>query len=267
MKKKYLLILLVIFFFGFVTAVFAATNLVPTEMASGSKVTAINPQIKNDGVEADVVFPEEYVEEPTVVVPTPPFIPEFEDTDPFVDMEISRDFSTRYDYSNSILSGVRGSFDVSEGTYTSTSDSALYVNTDENAPFPYGTISASIKSNGGDTGLVFGLSSEYDSFWEGSGVSYYFLFVSLGGKLYLGSTVDGVWNELTRVNIEGYNAQITYNVKVIYLVDKIIVYLNDVYQFSYRVSDALYGTGWGIRAGVSGATISNVSISSDVKVS
>ena len=267
MKKKSLLILLVIFFLGFATFVFAATNLTPTEMASGSKVTSINPQIKNDGVEADVVVPDEYVKEPTPVIPTPPFIPEFEDTDPFVDMEISRDFSQTYDYTTATISSVRGSFDILDGVYTSSTDSALYVNMDAETPFPYGTISASVKNNGGDSGLVFGLSSNYDTFWEGSGVSYYFLFVSLGGDLYLGRTVDGVWSELARADIAGFNAQITYNIKVIYLVDKIIVYLDDVYQFSYRVSEALEGTGWGIRTGVSGATFSNVSVSSDVKLS
>ena len=266
MKKKSLLILLIIFILGFATLVFAAANLQPTEMASGNKVTAINPQIKNDGVEAEVVVPEEYVDEPQPVIPNPPFIPEFEDTDPFIDMEISRDFSQRYDYTDATLTGIRGSFDISDGVYTANADSALYVNMDSNTPFPYGTISASVKTNGGDTGVVFGLSSNYDTFWEGSGVSYYFLFVSLGGYVYLGRTVDGGWSELARTKINGYNAQITYNIKVIYLIDKIIVYLDDVYQFSYRVSEPLSGTGWGIRTGINGAVISNVKISSDVKL-
>ena len=48
------------------------------------------------------------------------------------------------------------------------------------------------------------------------------------------------------------------------MIDKIIVYLDDVYQFNYRVSSPLEGTGWGIRTGVAGATISNIQISSDV---
>ena len=266
MKKKSLLLLMIVFLFGLTVIVFAATNYAPVERASGSKTTAINPQIKNDGVGASVVVPTVRVEEEQPVEPTPPFVPEFDDNDPFVDMEISRDFSTRYDYTAFVLEVANGTFDATDGVYTSTTDSALYVNTDSNTPFPYGTISASIKNNGGDTGLVFGLSTRYDSFWEGDGVSYYFIFISSGGDLYLGRTANRVWSELATKDISGYNAQVSYDVKVIYLIDKIIVYMNDVYQFTYRVSNPLEGTGWGIRTGVSGAIISNIQISSDVKL-
>ena len=257
---------MIVFLLGLTVMVFAATNYLPVERASGSKTTSINPQIKSDGIEAEVVVPNIKEEEPPVIVTPPPFVPEFEDDEPFVDMEIKRDFSTRYDYTNYVLNSVNGNMDNVDEVYTSTSDAALYINTNENTPFPYGTISASVNSNGGDCGLVFGLSSRYEEFWEGDGVSYYFIFISSGGDLYLGRTVNRVWSELITADISGYSSLLTYEIKVVYLIDKIIVYLNDVYQFNYRVSNPLEGTGWGIRTGISGATISNITISSDVKL-
>ena len=132
------------------------------------------------------------------------------------------------------------------------------------APFPYGTISADVMNNGSDSGIVFGLSTIRNSFWEGAGVSYYFAFVSYQGILFLGRTVNGVWTTLTYTDIIGYTADTTYNLKVLYRVDKIVLLLDDVPMLSYRADAPLSGTGWGIRAGAAGATISNIKISNKV---
>lgn len=240
----------------------AAINHNPVERVEGEQASIIKPVVQGAGSGAEVLRPEVVPEEE--IKPFDPFIPDLKDDEPFIDMEAAFDFSTQYDYTNAALTCRNGASSYVDGVYTTIANSSIYANTDANTPFPYGTISADIMNNGSDSGLVFGLSADMQYFWEGSGVSYYFAFVSYEGILFLGRTVDGVWSSLTYTDIEGFETTKTYNLSVVYRVDKIVLILNGVPMLSYRTDVPLSGTGWGIRTGINGATVSNLTISNKV---
>lgn len=245
----------------------AANSFNPVKKADGNNINeVIDPVVEGKGDSAEVLKPNEVVSSDTGIGPEGPFIPGILDDDPFVDMEDNNDYSTQYDYSNAKLSSAMGLFQQSEGTYTASSTNVLYVNRDATTPFPYGKISADIKNNGSDTGLVFGLSSNIPNFWEGQGISYYFVFISQGGTVYIGGAINGGWTNFGEATISGYNAQNTYNLKVLYRGNKIVCYLDGVNVLGISVPTKLTGTGWGIRAGKAGTVISNVKVSSDTTV-
>lgn len=190
------------------------------------------------------------------------FIPGILDYDPNVPSDFDYDFSTIYDYTGAKLTAASGSFLEVEGIYASSGGSALYVNRDENTPFPYGTFSAKVMNNGTDSGIVFGLSSNKNSFWEGAGISYYFYFVSFSGMAYLGKADNGGWAALSEKQIANYSASNTYELKVIYKGNKILCFVNGVQMLSYSETAPLKGTGWGIRAGGADVVISDLAIAS-----
>jgi len=244
----------------------AATFYVPVERADGNPASTVSPIVSGHGQKAEVLTPEVILPEVDGDEPFEPFIPSLKDDEPFVDMESSRDFSKQYDYTDAVLYSYNGSCTVEDGVYTAETASSIYANMDASTPLPYGIISADIVNNGGDTGLVFGLSANKTTFWEGAGINYYFAFVSQSGTLYLGRTREGAWSALAYATISGYSASTTYNVQVVNRIDKIVIFLDGVPMISYRVSEPLTGTGWGIRTGAVGAKVSNLTVTSKVTV-
>ena len=264
--KRLVLFSLILSVLAISVVVVAALSISPQKRGDGKEAESITPKVSMVGDSAEVLIPEVVDEKPEEEKPRDPFIPSIEDDEPFVDMEESRDFSKQYDYQYADLTLKYGKFDVSNGVYTATKESTLYAHTSGAAPFPYGTISADVMNNGSDSGIVFGLSSNKSTYWEGSGVSYYFAFISYEGILFLGRTDNGTWSSLAYTDIVGFDQSKTYNLKVLYRVDKIILFLDDVPMVYFRTEKPLIGTGWGIRAGAVGAQISNIVVSNKVTV-
>ncbi len=232
----------------------------------GTQLTTTEMQKTGDGQSATVVTPTEVVQQDDETEYVP-FIPEIIDLDPDSSYD-SDSFENTTDYSNYAFSQVYGSFEQSgseNSIYTAQRSWSLAVCQDEEYPFSYGTLSADVQANGSDSGIVFGLDTTTykDSFWEGLGISYYFYFVSVDGFIYLGKTVDTNWYALMVTSISDFSSESTYNVKIVYKGNRILCFLDDVYVGNYSDSSPLDGTSWGIRAGSSGAVISNINISND----
>ncbi len=172
------------------------------------------------------------------------------------------DFSTVYDYTGATLTAASGNMTAIAGVYEATSGAAIYANRNTSTPFPYGTYSADVINKGTDTGIIFGLTASASTFWEGAGISYYFFFVSMSGSAYLGKTDNGAWSALVTPSISGWSATTKYNVKVIFKGNKILGFIDGKHMLTYTDASPLTGTGWGIRAGGTGATIENLQITS-----
>ena len=84
--------------------------------------------------------------------------------------------STKYNYSGVTYTAKQGGFTTSGTTYTTNAANTIAVNT--STPFPYGTISVDLTYVGGDSGIIFGYKNTGSNKWEGSGVSFYFLFIN-----------------------------------------------------------------------------------------
>ena len=82
--------------------------------------------------------------------------------------------------------------------------------------------------------------------------------------MFLGRTHNGKWDSLAYTDIAGWASTKTYNLKVVYRIDKIVLILDGVPMLSYRTDTPLSGTGWGIRTGCVDAVISNLKISNSV---
>ena len=244
--------------------VVAALSYMPEKRGDGKEAETITPTVSGVGSGAEVILPEAVDEKPAEKPSYEPFIPEFTDDEPFVDMDTFYDYSKQYDYSYAGMYPANGGATYQDGVYTATAANTLYVHMSSYAPFPYGTISADVVNNGGDSGIVFGLSTVKSTYWEGVGVSYYFAFINADGTFFLGRTVNGTWSTLAYKDIVGYSAAKTYNIKVLYRIDKVILFLDDVPMISYRATTPLTGTGWGVRMGTVGSTVGNVSISNKV---
>lgn len=267
MKKAYLTLLSLglAFAVGTTTIVFASATYKAQEKAAGNQATIIVPDQKSEGEKADILVPiVKENDDSSEGKPFEPFVPEIVDPDDFVDIDQTGDYSIQYDYTNATIESRYGLCNVVEGSYTAVSSSTIYANFDESTPFPYGTLSAKIKTNGGDTGVVFGLSSKTQSFWEGAGISYYFAFISMDGVVYLGKTDNGVWSELGTASLPGYSSQATYELTVMYRGSNILLLVDGTVYVNVRDAAQLTGTAWGIRTGISGSVVSDVKISSDV---
>ncbi len=134
--------------------------------------------------------------------------------------------------------------------------------------FSEGKFSATVtvKPNG-DNGIVFGLSSNNDRFWE-SGTSYYFFFITNSGGAYLGKVDNGIWSALSYTAIEGFDFSVAHELSVVkYDVDDtytvIQCYVDGTSYVFVRDYEALKGTEYGIRAGGSGVVYRGLTISSD----
>ena len=174
----------------------------------------------------------------------------------------------KYDYSASKLTFTTANGGFSEtivsgkiSNYTTTGTNNLLYTT--SVAFPYGTITCNVKTlTTTDSGIVFGLSSSSTSFWEGSGISYYFFFLSKEGTAYLGKTNNSSWSILKQVTYS-FNDTDVYTLKVIYQGSKICCYVNNEFMIGVRDNSQLTGTGFGVRSGASGVSFSNMSITND----
>ena len=172
------------------------------------------------------------------------------------------------------LTSVHGNATLSNGAATFNGSPTLSTCTNKNKPFELGcSISADIYNYSNDVGIVFFVDNNgLDVYCESDGVSYYFLFVSHDGYLYLGhvATIStGTWYEVRKVAIDNYNPTQTYNVKAsTYEIDSvrygIDLYLDGVKMMSVQMNYAdfpINGTGWGVRsAGDDRTMISNLKI-------
>lgn len=162
------------------------------------------------------------------------------------------------------MSAVSGNMTATSTGYLS-GDSSIMANTSER--FERGTIEVDMTSTQpNDCGVVFCLdSNSQNSFWE-NGVSYYFFFISFDGKAYLGKVNAGKWTAESIVDVDGYEAGKTYKVKVVLDGTTVSCYVDGKLYiiFSEQVG-FLQGRGYGIRAGKSGVTFDNFTISEECK--
>ena len=184
--------------------------------------------------------------------------------DPVVIDDIDVDKNT-YDYSNVQFINANGEFTCEEGVYTSAKDYSLYVSSSSSSPFTHGTFAVDMKlTTPSDSGLVFGLSTRTDKFWEGKGISYYFFFINFEGVPYLGKTDNGTWSELgTASKVDLSDPEAVFSLKVLWYGNKIICFVNDEIVIARRDNRYLEGTRFGIRTGASGTEFQNLLISSD----
>ena len=241
----------------------AALSLSPEVRGEGNESETIVPSIIGAGDGAEVLIPE-IVGDNNNDQPIEPFIPKLEVDEPFVDIDSLYDFSEQYDYSYAGMYAASGGGNAVDKTFTAISDNTMFLHMSSYAPFPYGTISADVMNNGGDSGLVFGLSTNRDIFWEGSGISYYFAFINFEGNVFLGKTENGIWTTLAYKKITGFDSTATYNIKVLYRKDKALIFVDDVLMISHKIQAPLSGTGWGIRMGVAGSHVGNIVINNKV---
>ncbi len=200
-----------------------------------------------------------------------PWTPAIIDDDP--DKSIGDDViddSARYVYDNATVS-----FTAANGGYSTSGSGALYnltatrndsliVSTTESSPFGYGTFSATFKPVAdADIGIVFGLDSTSNYFWEGRGINYYFFFLGRDGKnAFLGETKNGEWYTCTYKAFT-FNTIEEFNLKVVLRGTKICCYVNDELVFGYRDANVLKGTRWGVRSGAANVTFSNIFVTND----
>lgn len=233
-------------------------TLLPEQDGTGSPAAVITPSEDVDAALPPSEGGNGEVDEPT---PSEPFVPDILDKDGDV-IEGNYDFSTVYDYTGATLTYMNGEMSFSNGVYTVEHTRSFWANTDSQTPFPYGTLSADVVGKGGDVGIVFGLSQSGINTWEGNGISYYFYFVSTSGLAYLGKTDNGSWSALKTVEIANFDANTSYELKVIYKGNKMLCFVDGELSFTYADLDPLSGTGWGIRSDMVDSTIANVSVSS-----
>ena len=179
---------------------------------------------------------------------------------PQVDFSIFED--TYYDYMETLEYQVKyGSLKYESGNFVSTKDNTIGIHHEKE--LTNGVISLDLtKVGGGDSGIVFGLTylnEEPQTFWEISGVSYYFLYHSNANALVLSKVTDGKYKTLYTIasNVTTYPASIKVSID-----DNFIqCFINDNCLIKYTDENKLEGTGIGFRLGKNGSYISNFYIS------
>ena len=230
----------------------------PNVNGEGETPVVIVPEQTNPGSSDEVVEDEDFV--PDIVVK------DEGSSDIFGD---NFDDSIKYTYNSStvIFRSVAGGFNTATGNgefvdFTSTAAGSMSVST--SVSFPYGTISCDVKTVADtDSGIIFGLSDGgRNSYWEGGGISYYFFFLGRDGTAYLGKTDNGTWYVVKTIDYT-FNYTDYYNLKVVYKGSAIYCFVNDDLVFACRESSPLTGTGFGVRAGASGVSFKNLTVTSD----
>ena len=167
---------------------------------------------------------------------------------------------------------VNGAIEEANGVVTSKMVNSLAIL--NGGEFVEGTISAKVSLNGqrGDNGIVFGLKNinNLDAYWENPGVYYYFFFLSNAGTAYLGKVSNATWTVCGETPIAGFSANAEYTLEVARdqsssEYDVIRCYVNGELYVSYKDGEHHDGTGYGIRAGASGVTFSEITVSSEIK--
>lgn len=151
-----------------------------------------------------------------------------------------------------------GSFASATSGLKSSSSNSLAVK--NNSSFKYGTLSAKVTLGGtkNDCGLVFGLTSSASTYWEGSGISYYFLFISSTGYISLGKTDNGNWSNSGWIQLNNFSENASYTLKVVRDDSTVYCYVDNSLKITFADSSVLTGTGYGVRAGASNVTFSEI---------
>lgn len=159
-----------------------------------------------------------------------------------------------------------GTMALSGGVYTTTQVGALYV--DDGADFDDGTVETTVttvKDSAADSGIVFCVTNAGKStYWEDTGVSYYFFFISQHGTAYLGKVNNG-WTALDERAVAGFDKTVsqTYKLKVVLSGTEARCYVNDKLYLIFSERNFLQGKGVGIRTGGNGVQFSGFSLSGE----
>lgn len=155
-----------------------------------------------------------------------------------------------------------GAFETKNNVITSKTGNAIAEK--ENGEFVYGSLQATMNTNGGqaDNGIIFSLTTnETHTYWE-SDVSYYFFFINFSGGAYLGKVDYGTWTACQYAPISGYNPNSSYTLKVEKDDTTINCYINDILYFTHADPFPLEGTGYGLRAGGTNVSYTNITCQS-----
>ncbi len=159
----------------------------------------------------------------------------------------------------------KGSFDeVDSNAVISGESNSLAVN--QVGEYVYGTLEADITltGKGGDNGIVFALTEGNSTpYWDGNGASYYFFFIDGNGSARLGRTAsDEIWRNCAEKLITGFDKTGTYRLTVMRDDVSIECYINGVLYLTYSDYNPLTGTKYGLRTGLPGITLANLTCKS-----
>ncbi len=154
---------------------------------------------------------------------------------------------------------VHGSFEENE-VIQSTSRSALAIH--DQRTFEYGVYQADVSINNpvSQNGIVFSLSEDKRYYWEGSGISYYFFYITETGRAALGKTDNGTWATVFDKVIRNFEKVHTYQMKIVKDENTISCYVDGILYGTYSDNSPLEGTKIGIRAGDTGVSFQNIKI-------
>lgn len=144
-----------------------------------------------------------------------------------------------------------GGYSEENGMLTSTKRDSLLVKQD--SIFENGKLSTQITPGvNGWCGLIFGLDSTTNYFWE-KGANYYFAAISELGKLCpvkVTGTNSSIWHVIKEIEIPDYHMAKTYEITVDYNNSEgtIRILLNGTQKIAYTDSEPLCGTSYGIRS-------------------
>lgn len=155
-----------------------------------------------------------------------------------------------------------GTIEVAEGTIKTTIGSTLAIAKDKTMG---NAISYTMKRNGtnGCDGIVFALTDNAPSYWESGNTSYYFLFVDENGNVRLSKIVGG-WDEEGRAGVHVDAQDGKYRFDVVTIGTEVRMFANGVQCF--KISNALTGTAYGIRAQLVGVEYVENDLSGKVAV-
>ena len=214
-----------------------------------------------NGEENNIVYPKEKGSASSDSQPYTPFEPEIIDLDEDkAAYDRNFDDSKKYDYTDLSLGRVCGAFD---DTLKSTAANSIMASSKDSNPFRYGTVSCTVKgaTNTTDNGIVFAF--EGNTF-EGSNTSYYFFFIGQSGFAHLGMVNNGSWKDLGSVQaFSSVDSESEYELKVVWRGSRISCYINDVLYVAVHEYFPISGSRVGIRAGASGVTFKNFTVTND----
>ncbi len=152
-----------------------------------------------------------------------------------------------------------GTFEAEE-EIQSVSRSALAIH--DQRTFEYGVYQAdvSIANPVSQNGIVFSLSEDKRYYWEGSGISYYFFYITETGRAALGKTDNGTWATVFDKVIRDFEKVHTYQMKIVKDENTISCYVDGILYGTYSDNSPLKGTKIGIRAGDIGVSFKNIRI-------
>ncbi len=160
----------------------------------------------------------------------------------------------RYDYAH-------GEYDLEQPSLISTQRTSMATSIDRT--FRYGVLEADISfplNVTSQNGLVFGLSSDKTNYWEGTGISYYFFYITENGRACLGRTENGKWNTVFEKVIRPFDSTHTYRMRAIRGENTISCYVDGILYGTFSDSAPLTGTKFGVRSGDQGVRFSDIRV-------